>query len=135
MLFLDYVPELNQIELDIYNYISHNLDLVALMTMRELAEVTHVSKTTIWRFCKKFNCEGYTDFKFKLKNYIEQKKSEPSYQDVDETVLINFLQRSSDEILESRIQEATSLLLNKEFVVFIGEGTSKLIAEYGETYF
>ncbi len=35
---LDYVPELNQIELDIYNYISHNLDLVALMTIRELAE-------------------------------------------------------------------------------------------------
>ena len=37
----------------------------------------------------KFECEGYTDFKFKLKNYLsERKTAQPK--SLDETMLIHF---------------------------------------------
>lgn len=50
-------------------------------------------------------------------------------------MLIHFLQRSSEELLEGRIVQAAELLAKKEFVLFIGEGTSKVLAEFGEIYF
>ena len=45
-------------------------------------------------------------------------------------MLIHFLQRSSEELLEGRIVQAAELLAKKEFVLFIGEGTSKVLAEF-----
>ena len=135
MLFLTYDPQLNPTELEIYKYISHNIEKVPYMTIRELADEIHFSKTAIWRFCQKFECEGYTDFKFKLKNYLSERKKTAQPKSLDETMLIHFLQRSSEELLEGRIVQAAELLAKKEFVLFIGEGTSKVLAEFGEIYF
>ena len=100
MLFLTYDPQLNPTELEIYKYISHNIEKVPYMTIRELADEIHFSKTAIWRFCQKFECEGYTDFKFKLKNYLSERKKTAQPKSLDETMLIHFLQRSSEELLE-----------------------------------
>ncbi len=52
MLFLTYDPQLNPTELEIYKYISHNIEKVPYMTIRELADEIHFSKTAIWRFVK-----------------------------------------------------------------------------------
>ncbi|MIV05195.1 MurR/RpiR family transcriptional regulator, partial [Salmonella enterica] len=52
MLFLDKNLELNDTELDIYNYIVANLDKVVYMRIRDLATEAHVSTTTILRFCR-----------------------------------------------------------------------------------
>lgn len=128
MLFLTYDPQLNPTELEIYKYISHNIEKVPYMTIRELADEIHFSKTAIWRFCQKFECEGYTDFKFKLKNYLSERKKTAQPKSLDETMLIHFLQRSSEELLEGRIVQAAELLAKKEFVLFIGEGTSKVLS-------
>jgi len=90
MLFLTYDPQLNPTELEIYKYISHNIEKVPYMTIRELADEIHFSKTAIWRFCQKFECEGYTDFKFKLKNYLSERKKTAQPKSLDETMLIHF---------------------------------------------
>ena len=89
--FLTYDPQLNPTELEIYKYISHNIEKVPYMTIRELADEIHFSKTAIWRFCQKFECEGYTDFKFKLKNYLSERKKTAQPKSLDETMLIHFL--------------------------------------------
>ncbi len=46
------------------------------MKIRELAEEVHVSTTTILRFCKKVGCEGYSEFRLKLKQEVSSKETE-----------------------------------------------------------
>ncbi|STS85123.1 phosphosugar-binding transcriptional regulator [Klebsiella pneumoniae] len=44
------------------------------MTIRELAEAAGVSTTTVLRFCRKLQCEGYSEFRVRL-NYISSRMS------------------------------------------------------------
>ena len=61
------IQSLNDLELSLYRYIMKNSEKVIYMRIRELADEAHVSTTTILRFCKKVNCQGYSEFKVKLK--------------------------------------------------------------------
>lgn len=65
------IKNLNDLELMLYRYIMKNTEKVIYMRIRELADEAHVSTTTILRFCKKFDCNGYSEFKVKLKIYLE----------------------------------------------------------------
>ena len=40
------------------------------MTIRELAEAAGVSTTTVLRFCRKLQCEGYSEFRVRFKLYL-----------------------------------------------------------------
>jgi len=62
------IQSLNELELSLYNYIMKNSEKVVYMRIRELAKEAHVSTTTILRFCKKLDCEGFTEFKLKFNN-------------------------------------------------------------------
>jgi len=135
MLFLDHTPKLNDTELEIYKYIIQNIEKAPYLTIRELATESHTSSAAVWRFCQTFECGGYSEFRFKLKNYLKTQEKEKKISDVDETILINFLQRSSESVIEDRLNRAAHLLVQKEVIFFIGEGTSRIIANYGEVYF
>lgn len=134
MLFLAYIPELNPLELAIYQYIRDNLSKVCFMRIRDLANETHTSTTTILRFCRKFECEGYSEFRIKLNLYKDQQKQSFISQ-IDETALINFLTRATESGLTEKINEAVTILKDKELVLFLGVGSSNIIAEYGSLYF
>lgn len=54
MLFLDKTPDLTSLDLTLYKYISEHSEAVTKMKIRELAEATHTSTTSILRFCKQF---------------------------------------------------------------------------------
>ena len=60
----------------LYEYIMNNSKKVIYMRIRELAAEAHVSTTTILRFCKKLNCDGFSEFKLKFKMYIEENNIE-----------------------------------------------------------
>ncbi len=68
------IASFNELETSLYNYISQNSEKVVYMRIRELANETHVSTASILRFCKKINCEGFSEFKVKLKMYAEANK-------------------------------------------------------------
>ena len=68
------IKSFNQLEMDVYNYIISNEEKVVYMKVRELAEEVHVSTTTILRFCKKVGCEGYSEFRLKLKQEVNSKE-------------------------------------------------------------
>ena len=70
------IKSFNQLEMDVYNYIISNEEKVVYMKVRELAEAVHVSTTTILRFCKKVGCEGYSEFRLKLKTGSQQQRTE-----------------------------------------------------------
>lgn len=103
------------------------------MRIRDLANETHVSTTSILRFCKKVNCEGFSEFKVKLKLFLEEnhrtniKSSQHSLSEfVDRTINGNF---------QSFILEAASLIAKSDNVIFVGIGSSGILAEFGARYF
>ncbi|WP_088840580.1 MurR/RpiR family transcriptional regulator [Listeria sp. ILCC797] len=134
MLFLDQSIELNDTELDIYNYITSHLDTVVYMRIRDLADATHVSTTTILRFCRRFKCNGFSEFRVKLQLYAEEQKR-TRIDMSDETTYIDFLQRTASPEFKGQVARAASVLRDSELVLFAGIGSSGIIAEYGALYF
>lgn len=132
----DSLPALNETEREITRYVMDHIDAIPFMSIRDLSVAIPVSQTSIWRYCKKLGCDGYADFKYRLRDY-QQKKSERlgTSQSIDETVLINFLQRSSEPLIDQKIDEAAKILSDKEIVIFLGEGSSGRVAEYGSAFF
>ena len=68
------ITSFNELEISLYNYIIKNSEKVIYMRIRELADQTHVSTSTILRFCRKINCDGFSEFKVKLKLYLDRKE-------------------------------------------------------------
>lgn len=134
MLFLDYTPDLTNLEYDIYNYITENMDQVILMRIRELAQFTHTSIATIQRFCYKFECSGFSEFKIRLRLFMEERKKEPLIS-LDTSSHINFLTRTQEKEFQEKVQKAIKLLNSKELILFLGVGSSNVMAEYGALYF
>jgi len=129
----DMIASFNELETSLYNYIIQNSDKVAYMRIRELADETHVSTASILRFCKKLNCEGFTEFKVKLKMDLEENKKtviKGSQQSV-----VEFFERTLKGDLEEKIRQAASLVNQADNVIFIGIGSSGILAEYGARYF
>lgn len=135
MLFLEKMPDLTNVEYQIYLYVSNHLKETTYMRIRELASATHTSTATIQRFCNKFDCEGFSEFKVRLKLYINQQNSNKSVMLFDTTTYIDFLQRAMQPHFHSIIEEATELLRDKDLIIFLGVGSSNIMAEYGSLYF
>lgn len=68
------ICSLNDLELEVYKYVVRNADKVCYMRIREFADAAHVSTSTILRFCKKAGCDGYAEFKIRLRQHLEQAK-------------------------------------------------------------
>lgn len=66
------IASLNNLEMMVYNYVIKNRDKVMYMTIRELADAAGVSTTTILRFCRKLNCDGYSEFRVRFKLYLSR---------------------------------------------------------------
>ncbi|QQP69512.1 MurR/RpiR family transcriptional regulator [Carnobacterium sp. CS13] len=134
MLFLDYTPELTSLDRDIYKYISAHLEKVVYMRIRDLAANTHTSPTSILRFCRKFECEGFSEFRIKLNLYLKESRTVP-LEGIDEMAMIDFINRTTQPLYQERIKEAVDLLKDKELILFLGSGSSNIIAAYGSLYF
>ncbi|WP_078411198.1 MurR/RpiR family transcriptional regulator [Priestia abyssalis] len=129
----DIIASFNELEMSLYNYISHNSDKVAYMRIRELADETHVSTATILRFCRKLNCEGFSEFKVKLKMHLEENKK--TLIKSSQHSVVEFFERTLTGDLEDKIRNAASLVNQADNVIFIGIGSSGILAEYGARYF
>lgn len=102
------------------------------MRIRELAEETHVSTATILRFCKKIGCEGFSEFKTKLK--LEQKKEKNPIKSSHHAML-EFFERTLTNDQDESIHQAAALVKQADNIIFIGNGSSGILAEYGARYF
>lgn len=65
------IANLNATETSVYQYVIKNIPAVIKMSIRDLAAATHVSTATIVRFCQKLECQGFVEFKTKLKLFNE----------------------------------------------------------------
>lgn len=127
------ISTFNDLEISLYNYVIKNTEKVIYMRIRELATETHVSTSTILRFCRKLNCEGFSEFKVKLKLFLEKDQSLHIRSPQDS--LSEFLERTLKGNLDSYIVDAAKIIAHSDSVIFIGIGSSGILAEYGARYF
>jgi len=127
------IKNLNDLELMLYRYIMKNIDKVIYMRIRELADEAHVSTTTILRFCKKLNCEGYSEFKVKLKMELENKNSINVSNDT--SAVIEFLKKLDNDEIDGKVDSICELINKSTNIVFIGSGTSGILCKYAARYF
>lgn len=127
------IASFNELETSLYDYICKNSEKVIYMRIRDLADETHVSTSTILRFCRKLNCEGFSEFKVKLKLYLDENVQ--SKLKSSQYALTEFVERTLKGNLEAVIREAASLIVKSDNLIFIGSGSSGILAEYGARYF
>ena len=69
-------------EFKVYNYITSHMEEIPKMNIRQLAEATGVSTTTVLRLCEKAGCEGYTELKYRVRQELGRRKKACVYDPV-----------------------------------------------------
>lgn len=126
------VSKLNELEVMVFNYVVSHAKAVIDMTIRELADQVHVSTTSIMRFCNKLDCSGFSEFKFRLRRFVEEGQTAPLEDNL--SVAMDFFGRVRSGSLNDDIARAAQIIAGKKFVFFIGMGTSGTMGKYGARY-
>ncbi len=127
------LQSLNELELEVYEYIMQHKNAISYMRIREVATEAHVSTTTVLRFCKKVGCDGYAEFKLKMKEYNKQKNINKVSENLSE--IKAFFERLETEKFQSKLEESAAMIAKMERVLFVGIGTSGHMGQYGARCF
>ena len=127
------IQSLNELELEVYGYIMQHKNAISYMRIREVATEAHVSTTTVLRFCKKIGCDGYAEFKLKMKEYNKQKNINKISENLSEIRV--FFERLETEKFQNQIEVAAAMIAKMERVLFVGIGTSGHMGQYGARCF
>lgn len=128
----DVIQSLNELELSVYEYIMKNREKIMYMKIRDLANEAHVSTTTVLRFCKKAKCEGFSEFKFKFKMYLEDNPNREVNEDA--SIIIENLKRIANKDYDEKIDQLCNLVIENDNVIFLGGGLSGIVGKYGARY-
>lgn len=131
----NFIAQLNEIELSIYFFIQNNAHRVISMRIRDIAQETNVSTSTILRFCRKLHFEGFTEFRYALKQELSAKHQLPIIQQHDITEFQKFLDFTQSEMFRKTIDEIAKIAASVEHLIFIGIGNSGMMAQYAARYF
>lgn len=132
MFTYEQIQSLNQLEIEVYNYVLVHMKKVMHMKIRELAADVHVSTTTILRFCSKMGCDGYAEFKWQLKEYLAQAKEQVNKEDF--TLLENFMKQVQQEAYDTVLDRIANMIVRSEYVFFFGIGSSGTLGKYGARF-
>ena len=127
------IQKYSETDIRIYKYTVSNFDKIQYMTIRELANETQVSTSTILRFCNKNGFEGYSEFKDALKKEIALQSRCSPMEDLQE--LSDFFARANSSAFEEKLLFAIDALRKAELIIFVGMGSSGTLAKYGARYF
>ena len=129
------IAQMNERELMVYNYVSSHLEEASKMNIRELAAACEVSTTTVLRFCGKLECDGYTEFKYRLQQVLKKKWEAVAY-DSSSIQAIQYLQNlAGDKEIQKKIEQAARWCAQAKQILFLGEGVSGTIGAYGARLF
>lgn len=127
------IKSLNETELEVYKHITKNRTEVLNMKIRDLADAAHVSTTTVLRFCKKIGCEGYAEFKLKYNMELSKNEVAKDYNDVH--TMLQYFKRIDTEDFDNELNKVAELIYERSNVIFLGIGTSGILAKYGAIFF
>ena len=75
--------DLSQTEMDLATFILNYGEELTYLSIRELADLTYTSTTSIQRFCRKLGCDGYKEFKIRYLKELAQGNTELAGIDVN----------------------------------------------------
>lgn len=127
------ISTLNELELMVYNTIIKNTDKVMYMTIRELADAAGVSTTTVLRFCKKMNCDGYSEFRIRFKLYLERDEKPPVSFGISE--IISYFKSINNSEFDELLDLAAAQIASTRRIIFVGIGTSGALGKYSARFF
>lgn len=127
------LQQLNGLEMEVYNYVILHLDQISNMKIRDLAEHAHVSTTTIMRFCNKLGCDGYSEFKLKVKMLREEKVENQLLE--TPALMIDFFNKAKTIEFDTMLEQAAKLILDSNKIIFYGIGSSGTLGKYGARFF
>lgn len=133
MFSVEEIQSLNELELAVYEYVMQHKSAISYMRIRELAAEAHVSTTTVLRFCKKMGCDGYAEFKLRMKEYNGLKKIVMLSEDMSE--IRAFFERLETDKFQQKLEEAAAMIAKTERVFFVGIGSSGHVGQYGARCF
>ncbi|WP_312426643.1 MurR/RpiR family transcriptional regulator [Lacrimispora sp.] len=134
MMFTNQVlNQFSELDYEVYNFILKNSEKIPYMTIREFANEAHVSTTTITRFCRKVNCNGFSEFKIRYK--MEKEGTKTIKQGFDSSSILDFFQRIETESFHEQLKSIANIIAEKKQIIFLGIGNSGIIAEYASRYF
>lgn len=134
MFTAEQIQSLNELERAVYEFVARNQSRVAYMRIRELAAGAHVSTSTVLRFCSKMGCNGFAEFKLKLREYCDRQQNQNQLPD-DVTEIVDFLKKTVTEEFEDRLEELAEIIAHANNVFLVGSGMSGIVAKYGARYF
>ena len=105
------ISSFNKGEFRVYNYVSTHRKEAAEMNIRELSAAAGVSTTTVLRFCSKVECDGYTEFKYRLKKSLEEDDRGEVKNLLSPEPVLQFIQKS---MKSSRLEPSSRLVARKE---------------------
>ncbi|MDR1548556.1 MAG: MurR/RpiR family transcriptional regulator [Hungatella sp.] len=125
--------QFSELDYEVYNFILKNSEKIPYLTIREFANEAHVSTTTIARFCRKVNCNGFSEFKIRFK--MEQESTKTIRQGFDSSSILDFFQKIGTESFHEQLKSIANIIAEKKQIIFLGIGNSGIIAEYASRYF
>jgi len=119
---------LSSVELSIYRYIIDNDEKIPFMRVREIADASHTSTSSVMRFIRKVGYDSFPEFKIAFKKELAEQQGESAdYFDQQ----FDSLNRSKfPKDLEERIRTVGEILTAADNIVFLGMGASGAICDY-----
>lgn len=133
MLSNEKLNSLTSTEITIYNFVLKNKDKVIYMRSRDLADLVHASPASVVRFARKIGYDSFSEFKIDLK---KQLKEENETKQSEMSIFYNdFFNHFVSVDYKTLIKESVELISAASLVLFIGNGSSGSLAEYGARQF
>lgn len=116
------LKSLNELEMLVYQYVTEHRSAVPYMRIRELATEAHVSTTTVLHFCKKMGCEGFSQFKWKLK---EENGIDTQDKDIPDALneLQTFFWRVGTPAYREKLEQAAAIIARMERILWWASAT------------
>lgn len=112
----------------IYHYMSSNVDKIPYMRVRDIAQESHTSASSVMRLIRKLGYESFTEFRSQFS--VRSIKGE----EFDAALTILSRERFPRDI-ESKLNQIVEKIQNCENIIFFGIGASGSICEYAARRF
>lgn len=117
--------DLSDTDQAIYHYMSSNSDKIPYMRVREIANESHTSASSVMRFIRKLGYESFSEFKSYFRVEQGAMKQEEVFAAFD---VLNPERFSRD--LEATLLSVSEKILDSENIIFFGMGSSGSMCEY-----
>ncbi len=117
--------DLSDTDQAIYHYMSSNSDKIPYMRVREIANESHTSASSVMRFIRKLGYDSFSEFK----SYFRVEQA-PANTDEVFAAIKSLNPESFPRDLEATLLSIGEKILESENVVFFGMGSSGSMCEY-----